>query len=149
MIDKEVIEGKFDIIQKNLKFLEQFKNVSGGAFVANYKDVQAAKYSLLEIAEACIDIANHIIAAKGYERAEEYSEMFRVLQKKGIIGKSLGDKMYDMAKFRNLLVHRYSDIDDKRVLDIIKSNLGDISEFMRCIEKFLGGVEAPKTGGGR
>jgi uncharacterized protein YutE (UPF0331/DUF86 family) len=47
--------------------------------------LQAVKYSLLEIAEACIDIANHIIAAKGLERVEEYSKMFDVLAKNKII----------------------------------------------------------------
>jgi len=42
-------------------------------FVESYIDIQAAKYSLLEIMEACIDIANYIISIKGFRRAEEYS----------------------------------------------------------------------------
>lgn len=120
MIDKEVIEQKFDIIQKNLKFLEEFKTMSSKDFVKSYKNTQAAKYSLLEIVEACIDIANHIISTEGYERAEEYSEMFMFLQKEGVIGKSLCE-LSDMAKFRDLLVQRHGDIDNEMALDIIKS----------------------------
>jgi len=34
----------------------------------------------LEIMEACIDIANYIIPIKGFQRAEGYSEMFKILK---------------------------------------------------------------------
>ncbi len=135
-IDMEVIEGKLDIIDRNLRFLEDFKPFSPDQFVENYRDVQAAKYSLLEAMEACIDIANYIISVKGFRRAEEYSEMFRVLREEGVIGKEVATKLEDMARFRNLLVHRYGEVDNRRVLEIIKHNLKDIREFEKEIEKF-------------
>jgi uncharacterized protein YutE (UPF0331/DUF86 family) len=87
--------------------------------------------------EACIDIANYIISVKGFRRAEEYSEMFGVLKEERIIGRELAAKLEDMARFRNLLVHRYGEIDNRRVLEIIKHNLKDIEEFEREIEKFI------------
>ena len=138
-LEKEVIEGKFDIIDRNLRFLGEVKTLSPDQFLGSYKDLQAAKYSLLEIMEACIDISNYIISAKGFRRAEEYSEMFRVLGEEGVIGKELAAKLEDMAGFRNLLVHRYGEIDNIRVLEIIKYNLGDVEEFEKEIEKFIKG----------
>lgn len=136
-LEKEIIEGKFDIIDRNLRFLEEIKTLSTNKFLESYRDVQAAKYSLLEIMEACIDIANYIISVKGFRRAEEYSEMFKVLKEEGIIGTGLAPKLEDMARFRNLLVHRYGEIDNRRVLEIIKYNLKDIEEFEKEIEKFI------------
>lgn len=73
-LSKDMIEAKFDIIERNLKFLLEFKNAEDSAFLKSFRDVQATKYSLLEVTEACIDIANHIIAAKGYRRAERCRE---------------------------------------------------------------------------
>jgi uncharacterized protein YutE (UPF0331/DUF86 family) len=105
--------------------------------VESYKDVQAAKYSILEIMEACIDIANYIIAVKGFRRAEEYSEMFRVLKEERVIGKELAAKLGDMARFRNLLVHRYGEVDNRKLLEIIKHSLNNIEEFEREIAKFV------------
>jgi uncharacterized protein YutE (UPF0331/DUF86 family) len=99
-----LIEGKFDIIDRNLRFLEEIKTLGPKQFVENYRDVQATKYSLLEIVESCIDIANYIISVKGFRRAEEYSEMFKVLKEEGVIGEGLAAKLEDMARFRNLLV---------------------------------------------
>jgi len=138
-LEKEIIEGKLDIIDRNLRFLEEIKALSTDQFLGSYKDVQAAKYSLLEIMEICIDIANYIISVKGFRRAEEYSEMFKVLKEEGVIGKGLATKLEDMARFRNLLVHRYGEIDNRRVLEIIKHNLKDIEGFEKEIEKFIEG----------
>lgn len=137
MIDKDLIESKFDIIEINLKFLEDFKDKNAKELESNYRDLQAVKYSLFEICEACIDVANHIIAAKGLERAEEYTKMFEVLTKNRIIPKSLGEKLVKMAKFRNLLVHRYAEVKVEKLIKIIRYDLGDVVEFMRKIEKFL------------
>ena len=136
-LEREVIEGKFDIIDRNVRFLEELKILSPDQFVESYRDAQAAKYSLLEIIEACIDIANYIISVKGFRRAEEFSEMFKVLKEEKIIGKDLATRLEDMARFRNLLVHRYGEVDDRRVLEIIKHNLKDIEEFEKAIEKFI------------
>ncbi|MCK4474442.1 DUF86 domain-containing protein [Candidatus Bathyarchaeota archaeon] len=136
-LEREIIEGKLDIIDRNLRFLDEIKFLSADQFVESYKDVQAAKYSLLEIIEACIDIANYIISVKGFRRAEEYSDMFKVLKEEGVIEKELAVKLEDMARFRNLLVHRYGEIDNRRVLEIIKHNLKDIEEFQKEIEEFI------------
>lgn len=136
-LEREVIEGRFDIIDRNLRFLGEYRTMSLDQFLESYKDVQAAKYSLLEIMEACIDIANYIISVKGFRRAEEYSEMFKVLKEEKVIGKELAAKLGDMARFRNLLVRRYGEVDNRRVLEIIKHSLSDIEEFEREIEKFI------------
>jgi uncharacterized protein YutE (UPF0331/DUF86 family) len=74
---------------------------------------------------------------KGFRRAEEFSEMFKVLKEEEVIGKELATRLEDMARFRNLLVHRYGEVDDKRVLELIKHNLKDIEEFEKAIEKFI------------
>ncbi len=136
-LEREIIEGKFDVIDRNLRFLEEIKTLSPDQFVESYRDIQAAKYSLLEIMETCVNIANYIISVKGFRRAEEYSEMFKVLKEEGVIAKELATKLEDMARFRNLLVHRYGEVDNRRVLEIITHNLKEIEEFEREIEKFI------------
>ena len=137
MIDKDLIEAKIDIIETNLKFLEEFKNKKPEDLEKSYKDLQAIKFSLFEICEACIDIANHIISAKGLERAEAYSRMFEVLAKNKIITQELGEELAKMAKFRNLLVHRYAEIKTEKLIEIINSSLTDVTEFVKSVETLL------------
>ncbi|HHY95018.1 MAG TPA: DUF86 domain-containing protein [Firmicutes bacterium] len=42
-----------------------------------------------------------------------------------------------MAKFRNLLVHKYGKIDDARVYEIIRSDLGDLEEYIAKVADYL------------
>lgn len=136
-VDREMVEGRFDTIDRNLRFLGEYKSVSSTLFSESYKDSQAAKYSLLEIVEASIDIANHIIAVKAYRRAEKYSDMFRILREEGVLEEVLAQRLEDMARFRNMLVHRYGEVDDERVLEFIQHSLGDVVEYMRQIQRFV------------
>ena len=136
-LDQDVIGAKLDIIERNLGFLGEFEYMDREDFLGSYKDVQSAKYSLLEIIECCIDIASHIIAARGMGRAEEYRGMFYLLGEGGVIERDLAEKLGDMAGFRNLLVHRYGDVDNEIVLDVIRSDLGDVVEFERAVLRFM------------
>ena len=136
-INQDVIEAKLDIIERNLVFLDEFKGMEYEDFVGSYKNVQSAKYSLLEIIECCIDIASHIIAVCGMGRAEEYREMFYLLGERSVINKALAERLGDMAGFRNVLVHRYGDIDNELVLAMIESELEDVVEFERAVARFM------------
>jgi len=92
---------------------------------------------MIDKVEACIDIANHIIAAKRFERAEEYSQMFIVLAKNNVISEKLGEKLSNMARFRNLLVHRYGEIKAQRLIEIVKEDLNDVVEFVKEVKEFI------------
>ncbi|RLJ02561.1 MAG: hypothetical protein DRP11_02900 [Candidatus Aenigmatarchaeota archaeon] len=138
MIDRDIIEAKFDIIERNLKFIrENYFHMEPEELEKDYRDYQALKFSLFEIVEACIDVANHIIASKRLERVEEYSRMFMVLGKNGIISEELAERLSRMARFRNFLIHRYSEVDAEIVMEIVRKNLDDVIEFMNQIKKFI------------
>ena len=136
-IDKAMIQGKIDIIERNLEFLATYKKVIEKDFLQSYKDVQAVKYSLLEIIEACIDLASHISVAGNFERAESFAEIFEILAKQKILPTQLAAKLADMARFRNLLVHSYGKVDNVRVLGFVKMELNDIKRFIESILKHV------------
>ena len=136
-IDKATIQGKIDIIERNLEFLAAYQKITEKDFLQSYKDVQAVKYSLLEIIEACIDIASHISVVGNFERAESYAELFEILAKQKILPSQLAEKLADMARFRNLLVHSYGKVDNARVLEFVKTELNDITRFIERVLKHV------------
>ncbi len=95
----------------------------------------ATKHALLESIEACIDISNHIISAKGFRRSVDYKDVFEVLKEERIISKKLAERLKEMAKFRNVLVHKYTIVDKKRLLRIMKKDIKDIEQFIKEIMK--------------
>ncbi|MFP3946371.1 MAG: type VII toxin-antitoxin system HepT family RNase toxin [Archaeoglobaceae archaeon] len=136
-MDRNLVEGKIDIIHRNLEFLNDYKYMDEEEFINSFKDVQAVKYSLLESIEACIDIASHIISAGNLERPESYVEMFEGLAKIEVIDRKLGEKLADMARFRNILVHGYAKVDNLKVLELVKEDLEDIEDFIGQILQSL------------
>jgi len=45
----------------------------------------------------------------------------------------LAERLKEMAKFRNVLVHKYAIVDKKRLLRIMKEDVRDIEEFIKEI----------------
>lgn len=142
MIDQELVEKRIDSIEEKLNYLKKIGKISTEEFLDSYEKIQAAKHTLQESIESCLDIANHLIAAKGLKRSETYSEMFQRLAEDGILNEELADRLSDMARFRNLLVHQYTEIENQRVHEIIKENLDDIEDFLKSIELMLEGEES-------
>ncbi|MBR9690842.1 DUF86 domain-containing protein [Candidatus Woesearchaeota archaeon] len=136
-IDKDLINAKFDIIEKNLELLDEIGSENKEDFVKNFRDIQATKHALQESIESCIDISNHIISRRRLERAESYTEIFEILDKNEIITKKLSLKLQAMTKFRNLLVHQYGRVNEEELFSIIKEDIKDIEEFQKQIIKFL------------
>lgn len=80
-----------------------------------------------------------MVNVKGMGRAEEYRGMFYLLGEKDVIEKGLSERLGDVAGFRNPLVHRYGDVDNEIVLEVIKSDIGDVVEFERAVVRFMEG----------
>ena len=84
-----------------------------------------------------MNIGNHLIAALGLELPEDYASVFRILAKSGVISKELGERMADMARFQNLLVHGYWKIDHEKVYKNMLDRIKTLHLFMHEIVKFL------------
>jgi len=137
MINKDVVNAMIDMIEENIRLIEEIRSQGYESFSGSFRDIQAAKHSLQESIEACLDIGSHIIAEQGFRRPEDYKEIFKILEEEGIIDNVLSTKLQEMAQFRNLLVHRYGKIDLKRVYIIMSDDLKDIQKFAKSILKYI------------
>lgn len=137
MISSEVINAMIDLIDENIRLIEEIRLQSFESFSNNFRDIQAAKHSLQEAIEACLDIGSHIIAEKGFRRPEDYKDIYKVLEEEGIIDSILSSKLQEMAQFRNLLVHRYSKIDTRRIFIIMSEDINDVKEFVKMVLRYI------------
>lgn len=137
MISSEVINAMVDLIDENIHLIEEIRSMGYESFSKSFRDIQAAKHSLQESVEGCLDIGSHIIAEKGFRRAEDYKDIYKVLEEESIIDPILSAKLQEMAQFRNLLVHKYGKIDTKRVFIIMSEDLKDIRDFVKKILKYI------------
>jgi uncharacterized protein YutE (UPF0331/DUF86 family) len=137
MISSEVINAMIDLIDENIRLIEEIRSQGYESFSNSFRDIQASKHALQESIEACLDMGSHIIAEKGFRRAEDYKDIYKVLEEESIIDQILSAKLQEMAQFRNLLVHKYGKIDTKRVFIIMSKDLKDIQDFVKKILKYI------------
>ena len=134
---KNLLLGKLAVVDRNMVYLA---GIEGDFRKGNqsYERLQAVKYSLFEIVEACIDMASHIIAVEGFQKPDTYGELFVELARNNVIGKELGERLSKMAKVRNVLVHQYHRVDDDELREIIGRDLADVKKFVKSVYDYIG-----------
>lgn len=98
--------------------------------------------------QACIDIASHVIADRGWGMPDQYRETFTVLALHGVIPDTLAARLRDLTGLRNRLVHAYDDIDGERLLAAVPEGLTDLDGFARAIAALLRADEEAAAGRG-
>lgn len=116
-----------------LATLAEIGEVPREAFLDDRDKVGNAKYTLIVAIEACLDLAHHVISANDLRMPEDYADAFHVLAEQGAIEDGFADRLGEMARFRNRLVHIYWDVDDARVHDYIRKDADDVGRFLETM----------------
>jgi uncharacterized protein YutE (UPF0331/DUF86 family) len=125
------------IIGDSVRKLRELGALSKTDFLKDFRNTESAKYLLVKAIEAAIDICNHIVATQGGRAPTDYADCFTILQELGVVSPDLAARLQKMARFRNLVVHLYWQVDDAKVYDTIHANLGDFEEFQEAIATFI------------
>jgi uncharacterized protein YutE (UPF0331/DUF86 family) len=91
----------------------------------------------LQLCTQCVlDIATHVVASAGHD-APDYASAIDELGKLGVIPAELAQRLRPLAGFRNALVHGYLDIEAERLHQVLNCHLGEVCQFVHCIEQYL------------
>jgi len=135
--DKERITDFLRLISADLRDLRDKAQVDMETYLST-RDLQAVVERRLQTAiESCINIGNHLIARLGLRTPQDYRDVFRILGEYQIITSPLAEQMIDMARFRNLLVHVYWEIDHRRVYSSLSDRLVQLEAFVLSITQWI------------
>lgn len=135
-IDRELVERRLAEIKGAIEELKEIGNLGLKEFLSNPYIRYAAKYLLITAIEGAFSVCNHITVRKG-RIPSSYSDCFLKLAGFEIISQDLAERLVQMAKFRNMLVHLYWRIDDEKVFEIIQEDISDLEEFIRAVVEYL------------
>jgi len=111
----------------------------------------ALRYLVVELVEAAAAACVHILREVFGVEVEGYPSCFLRMARLGVLPEALAERLAAAARLRNLLVHRYWVVDDRRVYEAVKRGLVDFEEFVERVRGLLGseaGEEAEEAGGG-
>ena len=143
MVDKNVVLRKISELETYQKQIEEFSDITIQEYKSDWKLQRIIERTLQMMIETCVDIAHHIISDKDMRPPTSYADTFKILLENNIIEPELYQVMDKMTKFRNIVVHRYEDVDAEIVIIILKKHISDFNAFKEAILKLL--KELPAT----
>ncbi|MCS7193199.1 MAG: DUF86 domain-containing protein, partial [Armatimonadetes bacterium] len=136
-IDFHRITEFLRLISEDIRDLESQREVSEQVYVES-RGIQAIVERRLQTAvESCINIGNHIIARLGLRAPKDYADVFKILAEAQVLSYELAQQMMDMARFRNLLVHLYWEIDHNKVHESLPQRIEILKTFSRRIVEWM------------
>lgn len=132
-LNTDLIRTRCNQIEESVSRLDRLQALSRDAFLADQDTLDLACYRLLVAIEAALALCYHVSAKRLHRVPEEYAQCFANLRDAGIIPADLTERLQQMARCRNLLVHMYWRIDYGQVYDILHRNLQDLRTFAAAI----------------
>ena len=129
MVDVARVRALLDRLGEELSHLRRLSTYPLEELLADPDRLAAAKYRFVVAIETCIDVGQHIIASEELRAPTDFADVFAVVGESGFVSRTSVPTFQAMARFRNLLVHGYFQVDDRRVVEILHTRLGDFDTF--------------------
>ncbi len=141
-VNREKVLEQLRRLDADLDKLREKARLSEADYLTDSDAQDVVERRLQTATECCLNIGNHLIATLKLPVAEDYASVFQSLARGGILPPDVADAMADMARFRNLLVHLYWQVDPREVHRTLPHRIEVLEAFFRAIVGYLG-LEAP------
>lgn len=133
-VDRDVLRYRIKEIRS---LISELVNLTSKPFEElSLNEIYSTRYLIIVVVEALVSLCIHISVEAYSETPASYRESLRLVGSRlGV--KCIGD-LEALVALRNLLIHRYWEIDDRRVHESIKRNFKCLDEFLTRIgEEFV------------
>jgi uncharacterized protein YutE (UPF0331/DUF86 family) len=128
VVDPERLHRLLRRVSDDRALLREYAKVAPEELIADPVRLGHVKYLFITMLEGCVDAAHHVGAAEGYGPADTNADAMLMLARHGVLTAELAESLAQAVRFRNVLVHGYAVVDDRRVAGYLQ-NLADIEEF--------------------
>jgi uncharacterized protein YutE (UPF0331/DUF86 family) len=135
-IDPVRIKSYLSEIRRNSTGLQEL--IDNNELAPDSVPLKAAKYILIELAEAMSNVIQHILAKGKGIAVSGYIDAVVKAHDNGIISQDLFQRLKPFFDFRNSLIHRYWIVDDQRLITNIQNGRDDFDRFIEEIEAHIG-----------
>lgn len=135
---KPEITDKLADLKKYVGLLAEYRKKSREE-IARDMTLRGAVERYLQLAiETVLEIGEMIIAAEALKKPETYREVIEILGNEGVIEKRFAQKLAPIAGLRNMLIHRYDEIDIEELCHHLRHDLGDFDSFAKQVAAYVG-----------
>ncbi|MFW6266551.1 MAG: type VII toxin-antitoxin system HepT family RNase toxin [Halanaerobiales bacterium] len=137
MVNKEILLDRLNIIKNSIERLKKLSNISEAEFKSSDDYYAIAEHHLRRSLEAVLDIGRHICVKESLGKPQDYTEIFDILYKGGVLDKEFAERIRGMAGYRNRLVHMYNQVSRDELFQIIQERMLDFEKFTKEILEYI------------
>lgn len=142
-IDPAVLLARLQKAREEAAFLKARILGVGDVAVADEVLRRAMARSVHEAIESILDACRHVVSAKALGAAETYADFSRILAARGLMKQELSQRIEELAKLRNVLVHPYAEVDYAKLYGEVEQL---VSQVMPLFESWIAEILAKRPG---
>ena len=148
MIDRPIVVRGIAAVHDAAARIRETLPAEPGDLAADRTTREVVVLNLFVAIQECLSLATHWLADEGRRVPATYGEVFRALAEHRVIDSGLASRMAAAAGLRNLIAHRYGDLDWERVHEIGSHHLADLIEFCDSLQRSMSEEAQPGRRGG-
>lgn len=138
MLDADSVANLIVAGEAYLADVRRYRDEAGrDRFLADRGEQYRIAFPLQQAIQIGLDLAAHLVADMPGHRPETLADLFQRLAERRLIEQSLATRLAAMARFLNLLVHQYADVNAARVWEILTNDLQDLEEFFGLVAQMV------------
>ena len=134
MVDAERLARLLRRITDDVHRLRAHADVDPDVLLTDEVVLDHVKYRFVTAIEAMIDAAHHIGATEGFRAPATNADSLLELSRHELLTESHAQELARAVEFRNVLVHRYAEVVDERVVEQLR-HLATLSHFVHAVSE--------------
>ena len=137
MVDRDLVLRRLALLDTYIDQLASYRDIEVAEYGADWKTQRIIERTLHLAIEACMDVADHIVADRRLRMPETGAESFEILAEAGLLPAALGAALAAMVGFRNILVHDYARLDPAIVVGVLRHDVHDLEGFRDAVQALI------------
>ncbi|MBW2255528.1 MAG: DUF86 domain-containing protein [Deltaproteobacteria bacterium] len=133
MVDRDKLAAKTASIRDAVARVREVLPADVEQFETDRTIREVVVLNLFVAIQDAVDLATHWTADEGWPLPETYRQAFFQLAERGVLDRAVASAMADAAAFRNLVAHRYGDLNWVEVHRIAAGELGALEAFCQAL----------------
>lgn len=132
-----VVVGLLRALQEHVDQLRQLETITVEELAEDFVKRNAVLHLLQVSIEIVADICAHVLTGLGVNVPDHHRLLIEKMGVAGVLPQAFATRIASMASFRNIIVHRYLEVDLQSVADVLHHKLSDFEEFRFYVYDYL------------
>lgn len=137
MVDADIVVDKLRHINEYTNDLKQMRGMSMEDYVEDTVTQRAVERTFMNLIQSCIDLAQHVRSEEALSPSGTSKKEIEALGNADIVSNDTQEKMEEAVGFRNILAHRYGDVNHDVVYEVLHNDLYWFERFQTEVAQWF------------